>query len=233
MKTVGNAYKEEEGENPFALSIGDLMAALLLIFVLLLASTLLRLQDEFESKTQVAERYVAIKEDLYKELMIEFEDDLDKWNAYIDPDDLIFRFNEPDILFEFGQSDIKPEFEIVLSNFFPRYVEILYRPEFRENIEEIRIEGHTDSKGSYYYNMELSQGRTRSVLNYVLEATLDKDYDKTWIQASLTANGLSYSKPIRENDTELGRSLNRRVEFRIRTNAEKQIEEILNLNSDE
>ena len=61
----------EETENPFALSIGDLMAALLLIFVLLLASTLLKLQDEFETKSQVAERYTAIKEDIYKELMIE------------------------------------------------------------------------------------------------------------------------------------------------------------------
>ena len=65
----------EETENPFALSIGDLMAALLLIFVLLLASTLLKLQDEFETKSQVAERYTAIKEDIYKELMIEFKED--------------------------------------------------------------------------------------------------------------------------------------------------------------
>ena len=66
----------EEPENPFALSIGDLMAALLLIFILLLASTLLKLQDEFETKSQVAERYTAIKEDIYNELMIEFKDDL-------------------------------------------------------------------------------------------------------------------------------------------------------------
>lgn len=233
MKNMNFKENKEEGQNPFALSIGDLMAALLLIFILLLASTLLRLQDEFENKTQVAERYTAIKEDIYNELMLEFRDDLENWNAYIDPDELIFRFEEPDVLFETNQYRIKPEFKSILDDFFPRYVEVLSKPEFKENIEEIRIEGHTDTRGTYYHNMELSQHRTRSVLTYVLESTLREDHDKIWIQNNLTANGLSYSKPIADNDTELGRSLNRRVEIRIRTNAEKQIDEILKMNLDE
>lgn len=233
MKNLNNSYKDDEVQNPFALSIGDLMAALLLIFILLLASTLLRLQDEFENKTQVAERYTAIKENIYDELMLEFGDDLEKWNAYIDPEELIFRFKEPDVLFETNQYRIKPEFEVILADFFPRYVDVLSKAEFKENIEEIRIEGHTDARGSYYHNMELSQHRTRTVLNFVLESTLDQDFDRTWIQENLTANGLSFSKPIADNETELGRNLNRRVEFRIRTNAEKQIDEILKIDLNE
>lgn len=224
---------DKESQNPFALSIGDLMAALLLIFILLLSSTLLRLQEEFENKTQVAERYTAIKEDIYKELMIEFKDDLEKWNAYIDPEQLIFRFKEPDVLFAINQSNIKPEFKAILDDFFPRYINVLSKPEFKENIEEIRIEGHTDNSGSYFHNMELSQNRTRSVLSYVIEKTLGNDLDKDWVKSNLTANGLSYSKPIADNKSESGRSLNRRVEFRIRTNAEKQIDEILKINLDE
>lgn len=233
MKRLNTTSAEEESQNPFALSIGDLMAALLLIFILLLASTLLRLQDEFENKTQIAERYTAIKKDIYTDLMIEFKDDLEKWNAYIDPDELIFRFKEPDVLFEVNQYRLKPEFETILNEFFPRYVEVLSKPEFQENIEEIRIEGHTDNRGSYYHNMELSQHRTRSVLTYVLDSSLDDGQDKEWIQRNLTANGLSFSKPIADNESELGRNLNRRVEFRIRTNAEKQIDDILKINLDE
>lgn len=233
MKRGITTYQEEEPQNPFALSIGDLMAALLLIFILLLSSTLLRLQDEFENKTQIAERYTAIKEDIYNQLMIEFKEDLEKWNAYIDPDELIFRFKEPDILFGINQYKVKPEFETILKEFFPRYITVLSKPEFKENIEEIRIEGHTDNSGSYFHNMELSQNRTRSVLTYVLENTLDETIDKKWVQLNLTANGLSYSKPIADNETESGRALNRRVEFRIRTNAEKQIDEILKLNTNE
>lgn len=233
MRKSTNTYQEEEPQNPFALSIGDLMAALLLIFILLLSSTLLRLQDEFENKTQIAERYTAIKEDIYNQLMIEFKEDLEKWNAYIDPDELIFRFKEPDILFGINQYKVKPEFETILKEFFPRYITVLSKPEFKENIEEIRIEGHTDNSGSYFHNMELSQNRTRSVLTYVLENTLDETIDKKWVQLNLTANGLSYSKPIADNETESGRALNRRVEFRIRTNAEKQIDEILKINLNE
>src|SRR5690625_247330 len=101
----------EDQENPFALSIGDLMAALLLIFILFLASTLLRLQDEYAISKQVAEDYIQIQEGIYDELMKEFRDDLKDWNAHIDPDELTFRFTEPDVLFETNQFQIKPEFE--------------------------------------------------------------------------------------------------------------------------
>lgn len=233
MKRGSATYQEEEPQNPFALSIGDLMAALLLIFILLLSSTLLRLQDEFENKSLIAERYNSIKEDIYKELIKEFKDDLKDWNATIDEKDLLIRFSGPRVEFDFGKSEVKPQFKEILSDFFPRYVRIITLPKFKDNIEEIRIEGHTDNKGTYFHNMELSQNRTRSVLNFVLENTSYETTEKTWIQLNLTANGLSYSKPIADNDTELGQSLNRRVEFRIRTNAEKQIDEILKVNLNE
>jgi outer membrane protein OmpA-like peptidoglycan-associated protein len=222
----------EETENPFALSIGDLMAALLLIFVLLLASTLLKLQDEFETKSQVAERYTAIKEDIYKELMIEFKEDLVKWNATIDSS-LTIRFQEPDVLFETNQFELKNAFKVILTDFFPRYIKVISKPKFKDNIEEIRIEGHTDNVGNYYHNMELSQNRTRSVLTYVLDNTELNPQTKQWVKDNLTANGLSFSKPIADNGTEEGRYRNRRVEFRIRTNAEKQIDEILRYSSNE
>lgn len=224
----------EQNDNPFALSIGDLMAALLLIFVLLLASTLLKLQDEFDTKSQVAERYTAIKEDIYTDLMTEFKDDLAKWNATIDSSLTIrFRFKEPDVLFKKNESHIQPDFRNILNDFFPRYAKVISQEKYIENIEEIRIEGHTDNDASYYYNMKLSQDRTRSVLEYVLENTTITGELKRWIQQKLTANGLSYSKPIASNETEIGKSQNRRVEFKIRTNAEKQIDEILKYRSNE
>ena len=233
MKRTGNSFEDDLSQNPFALSIGDLMAALLLIFILLLSSTLLRLQDEFENKTQIAERYTAIKEDIYNELINEFKDDLKNWNATIDEEDLLIRFSGPKVEFDFGKSEVKPQFKEILSDFFPRYIRIITSPKFKDNIEEIRIEGHTDNISDYYTNMRYSQDRTRSVLYYVLEETEIDESWKDWVQLNLTANGLSFSKPIADNDSELGRNLNRRVEFRIRTNAEKQIDEILKLNVNE
>lgn len=229
MKRDNTTYQEDESQNPFALSIGDLMAALLLIFILLLSATLLNLQE----RAEMAENYKDIKKDIYEELMKEFKDDLKDWNATIDKKDLLIRFSGPRVEFDFGKSKVKPEFKEILSNFFPRYVKIITLAKFKSNIEEIRIEGHTDNKGSYFHNMELSQNRTRSVLNFVLENTNYENSEKEWIQLNLTANGLSFSKPLADNNTELGQSLNRRVEFRIRTNAEKQIDEILKINLNE
>ena len=73
--------------------------------------------------------------------------------------------------------------------------------------------------------MKLSQDRTRSVLQYCL--TLLNNDKELWIRERATANGLSSVKPISENETEAGRKQNRRVEFRIKTDAENQIREML------
>ena len=229
MKKNRITYQFEESQDPFALSIGDLMAALLLIFILLLSSTLLMLQDEFENKNKIAENYTAIKNDIYKELFNEFEKDLKNWNAEIDSNELTIRFLEPKILFDKNQYKVKAEFKSILKSFFPRYIRVLSREEFKENIEEIRIEGHTDNEANYYHNMWLSQARTRSVLEFVLDSTNYNQKHKKWMIEYITANGLSYSKPLRPNDTEVNKNINRRVEFRVRTNAEKKIDEILKI----
>ena len=106
-------------DNQFALSTGDLMAALLLIFVLLLIGTMLKLQEEFDSKSDIAERYKELQIDLYDDLNDEFSKDLAKWGAEIDST-LTFRFKEPDVLFDAGKSQLKSTFTLILDDFFPR-----------------------------------------------------------------------------------------------------------------
>ncbi len=223
---------EIEDNNKFGLSIGDLMAALLLIFVLLLIGTMLKLQEEFDSKSDVAERYRELQIELYEDLYEEFESDLVLWKAEIDSS-LTFRFTEPDVLFDAGESKLKTTFSVMLSDFFPRYIKILREDKYIDHIEEIRIEGHTSIEGkntmsadeSYFYNMELSQDRTRSVLRFCLNLLQPDVF--VWTRDRTTANGLSSVKPIAENETESGRKQNRRVEFQIKTDAEKQIREML------
>jgi len=223
----------EEKNNQFDLSTGDLMASLLMVFVLCLIGTMLQLQEEFDDKSKVAERYKELQTQIYIDLQEEFKDDLKDWGAEIDKEQLIFRFTEPDILFNVGRSEVKREFKDILKSFFPRYVKVLSSESYKNHIEEIRVEGHTSSEGqsgmteenAYFYNMKLSQDRTRSVLSFVLEQLDSNVYQ--WTKLRTTANGLSSVKPIAENDTEANRKLNRRVEFRIKTDAEKQIREML------
>lgn len=209
-------------ENVFALSTGDLMAGLLFIFILLLMGALLQVQEKAEQDEEIVKKYDQIKTQLYIDLQAEFKDDLPVWRAVIDST-LCVRFQEPAMLFDNNMAVLKPSFKEILNDFYPRYIAILNKSEYRDNIEEIRIEGHTDSNGSYFHNMELSQNRTRAVLEYCM--SLMRPDQIEWAKNFITANGLSSSHPIIKNGVE-DKDLSRRVEFRVRTNAEKQLEVI-------
>ena len=221
-------------ENPFGLSLGDLMAGLLLIFVLLLSFLMLDLMEKEKSQLEIAETYEALREDLYRDLKREFEKDLKKWKAVLDREKISVRFREPKVLFAQGKAEVQFAFKEILDDFFPRYIRILKRPKYVNDIAEIRIEGHTSSEWSeevsqekaYILNMELSQDRTRSVLQYVLQIPA-VSMDRRWLEQYLTANGLSSSKLIANPDGTQNREESRRVEFRVRTNAEKQLDKII------
>jgi outer membrane protein OmpA-like peptidoglycan-associated protein len=223
MKKKKTTYNSEE-ENVFSQSTGDLMAGLLFIFILLLMGALLQVQEKAEQDEELVKQYDQIKTQLYIDLQEEFKEDLKVWRASIDST-LCVRFQEPSMLFDYDKSELKPKFKEILNDFFPRYIAVLSREKYKDRIVEIRIEGHTDSKGEYFYNMALSQNRTRSVLQYCFNLMTEEQ--SAWLKGLITANGLSSSQPILVNGTE-DFELSRRVEFRVRTNAEKQLEEIAN-----
>ncbi|MNL52335.1 flagellar motor protein MotB [compost metagenome] len=141
-------------------------------------------------------------------------------------------FNNPEVLFSTGSPELSSQFKIILSDFFPRYVAVLTR--YREAIEEIRIEGHTSSdwgtlhgEQAYFPNMALSQGRTRSVLENVL-SLLTSGADKEWVRSNFAAVGYSSSRRILDSTTQTEiASLSRRVNFRVITNSELQIRNII------
>ena len=221
-------------ENPFSLSLGDLMAGLLLIFVLLLSFVMLDLMVKEKRQLEIAENYRNLQDALYHDLFREFEKDLEKWKAELDRETISVRFKEPKVLFDQGNVEVKTAFKEILGDFFPRYVRILKKPDYIDDIVEIRIEGHTSSEWSvevlqedaYFLNMELSQDRTRSVLQYVLQLPAISE-DRAWVKRYLTANGLSSSKLITHVDDTENKEESRRVEFRVRTNSEKQLNEII------
>jgi outer membrane protein OmpA-like peptidoglycan-associated protein len=84
----------------------------------------------------------------------------------------------------------------------------------------------TTADAAYFKNMELSQSRTRTTLEYVLGLPAVAPW-KSWLIARMTANGLSSSHPRLNSDGTENREASRRVEFRVRTNAEARIADIL------
>lgn len=214
-------------------SISDLMSGLMIIFLFIAIAFMSQVTKEKKSMTDLAQEYKKIKFSIYEELFKEFQTDLNQWNAYIDQETLSIKFREPDIFFEQGSSELNYRFKEILDSFFPRYIGILNSSKFQQEIEEVRIEGHTSTEwtknstpmDAYFKNMELSQNRTRSTLHYVMTLDSMKSHEKFMIE-KVTANGLSYSKKIMVDGVE-DKKMSRRVEFRIRTKAEQKIDQIL------
>jgi outer membrane protein OmpA-like peptidoglycan-associated protein len=72
-------------------------------------------------------------------------------------------------------------------------------------IAKLQIEGHTDSVGPDNYNLNLSQRRAQAVVDYLVKQGVDAH--------RLLAKGFGRTKPIASNNTNQGRSMNRRVEM--------------------
>ncbi len=221
-----------ESEEEHWISVSDLMAGLMVVFLFIAISYIKDIVLEKERIKQIAVTWNETQTALLLDLKSEFKDDLPKWGAELNEDTLAIRFKEPSVLFDSAKSNLKPQFQEILTDFFPRYIKIV--GQYRSDIAEIRIEGHTSSIWSgatsvldaYFKNMELSQDRTRSVLRYALD-TLATTQNRDWVQTIITANGLSSSKPVLMANGREDKTQSRRVEFRVRTNAERRIVDIL------
>jgi outer membrane protein OmpA-like peptidoglycan-associated protein len=104
------------------------------------------------------------------------------------------------VQFETNQAVLLPQSEELLNEVADALKE---HPE----IEEVRVEGHTDSQGGDRKNMKLSEARAKAVRDYLIGKGVDG--------GRLVAKGFGESKPVADNDTEEGRYKNRRVEFEI------------------
>lgn len=219
--------KKQPASEAHWIPLADLMTGLMMMFMLIAVLYMLKINS-------AAQNYSKTKNELGNVLCTEFSQDLKQWDAECDPAGLVVRFKAPDVLFDTGQSVLKPKFINILDDFFPRYIKILESRQFKDSIEEVRIEGHTSSKWrtdtpenqAYFLNMELSQARTRSVLQHVL--MLGNLSNKTWLRSHLTANGLASSHLIYNTEGKEDSVASQRVEFRIRTNADQRINDILN-----
>lgn len=101
------------------------------------------------------------------------------------------------VQFELGKATLKPDSYSILN----QIVNILKKyPDYH-----LIIEGHTDNTGSADVNQRLSESRAKSCYDYL-------------VQKGISANRLAYkgfgpSRPVADNSTYSGRTLNRRVEF--------------------
>lgn len=234
----GNKQAGDESEN--WLTVSDLMAGLMMVFLFISVALMYSAFAERDNYREIqkavkdlAEAYHDSRVAIYEALIEEFgEDELREWGVEINPKKLSFEFRSPEVLFKTQETSLRPRFMKILDVFFPRYLDVL--KDHKEAIEEVHIEGHTSSKWegattekeAYFKNMELSQGRTRSVLQYVYKLP-EVAEDREWVKAKVAAVGFSSSRLVLDDGGAEDEEASRRVLFRVVTNAEKQIGKIL------
>lgn len=224
------------------MSFSDLMTGLMVIFLFIAIAYISRVQQNQSVLTD----YVETKNQLHDKLINEFAGDTLKWKMAIGKD-LSMKFKEPTVLFASGSYELTPRFCEILDEFLPRYFNILLNDSLRKNIQEIRIEGHTDDvaiptydSDPYIANAMLSQQRALSVLRYFRNMSAFKEYtpeQQHLLEFWFTANGLSYGKALDDNGEytlksgkPINKDLSRRVEFRIVTSGDDILENFVTKN---
>ena len=235
MLILKNKANQSNQEAEHWISLSDLMTALMMLFLLISIVYMIKVQDSVD----IPRIFKAEQQQLYAQMSGQFKDRLNKWGAVLNPD-LTVRFNNEDIQFATGSSQLRPEFKNALDEFFPAYIRILMQDEYRDNIKEIRIEGHTSSfwiegmseDDAYIKNMELSQYRAQETLIYLLKHPKLNFEEKHWLKQKFRAIGFSSSQLLNAkghsiaNKEEEDKSQSQRVEFRVVTNTEDKVRAI-------
>ena len=146
-----------------------------------------------------ADKFFAISENLNLDSLIKAGYKEIHKDLYLAPIEIgqVFRLNN--VFFDFDKYNLRPE----------SYVELDRVVKFLNDYPNIEIEmsAHTDSRGSDQYNFILSDNRAKSVKEYILS--------KGIAASRIISQGYGETKPVATNDTDEGRQLNRRVEFKI------------------
>jgi len=142
----------------------------------------------------------------------------------IDPKSGAIVFNS-NILFTQSSFKLKEEAKKELSEVLQKYINaLLFDKDIRKYIDKVIIEGHTNSDGSYLYNLQLSQKRALEVMKFLYQKY---PKDSAVLREYISASGRSYANPIIKNKVE-DKDASRRIEIKFRIKNEKAINELKN-----
>lgn len=122
------------------------------------------------------------------------------YDAYLS--DLFDNFNPNFVTFKPGSAELPEDFKTELMDL----AEIMERPEYLKY--GLQIQGHTDADGDEKTNAILSEKRAKNIRDYLVEEGLMNAERVEYI-------GFGLHKPLDTNETEEGKEVNRRVEFKL------------------
>jgi outer membrane protein OmpA-like peptidoglycan-associated protein len=129
------------------------------------------------------------------------EDDFRK-NMHVDSSTANIQLSDK-LLFEVGKASLKSEAKTALSQLLKL---LLSNP-----TATLRIEGHTDNKGSAASNQVLSENRAKAVATALKEMGMPET-------VKIETKGYGFTQPIAPNTDEAGKAKNRRVDITVSLN---------------
>lgn len=177
--------------------------------------------QELQGSQEKIDKIIGVKADLIEALTKEFKSQ----NIGVSIDQgsgaMVLDSN---VLFGFNDSDLTDEGKSVLDTVMPVYCGVLLGDTYRDSVAEITVDGYTDKKGTFEYNMGLSQKRSLSVGDYIV--SIADDTYKDLLQEKLVVNGHSWNNPVLNEDGSENDEASRRVEVRFRLRDEEILSEL-------
>ncbi|CCY62398.1 putative uncharacterized protein [Clostridium sp. CAG:967] len=206
--------KEENDNNIFWTTMADLLLGLAIIFMTLFVLAMTGFtQQSLEQKKQQLEVNKELIENL-KKANIE---------AQVDPMTGDIKISDLE-LFELSSYTLSDKGKAYLDKLVPIYINTIFsKKELINEIENIIIQGHTDSQSyagiknpdeQYMKNMTLSLQRANSVADYMFKTNFNKEYNDK-LKKMIVVEGKSFSEPVMTNGKE-DYNKSRRVEMRLK-----------------
>lgn len=215
MAMMPKAKHDEHEENVFWTTMSDLMLGLAVVFMTLFVLAISGFSEQvLEQKQQQVKASNEIVEKL-KEQNIEAE--IDKMTGDIKISDLE--------LFEVNSWVLSQKGKQYLDKLIPIYIDTIFsKPELLSGIDNIVVQGHTDSQSfsglatkdeQFVKNMELSLKRANSVAQYIFKTNFDKQYSEQ-LRNMVAVEGKSFAEPVLKSDGTEDYAKSRRVELKLK-----------------
>ena len=218
-------------------TFSDLMAGLLLVFVLTLSAFMVisaqesvksvKRQEELSEKRQQldqiqqeAEQRLGVRSDIIESLKFSLND----YDVEVDPTTGALRIGG-EVLFDEDESNVKLEGQKVLDDILHAYALVFFEQGFEQHLSRIIVEGHTNDNAGYLYNLDLSQRRAFEVMNYLLNTSQKSPYQGK-LRQFLVASGRSFTDLIYTPDGQVDKVRSRRIEMKFTLKDEEAIHEL-------